>query len=75
MRQSITACYWWIEPVRKSVTACTWAEIFLRTLFRLQEMCSMLLSVRGPQFQYEFWHEFFGLRRSSVVSFFEQWQC
>ena len=56
----------WIEPVHKSVTARTLAEIFLRTVFRSQGMCSMLLSDRGPQFQSEFWHEFFGLLKTNI---------
>jgi len=56
----------WIEPVHKSVTARTLAEIFLRTVFRSQGLCSMLLSDLGPQFQSEFWHEFFGLLKTNI---------
>ena len=56
----------WIEPIPKTASARDLAVVFMRTVFRSQGLCSMLLSDQGPQFQSEFWQEFFGLLKTKV---------
>ena len=56
----------WIEPIDKAATARDLAVVFMRTVFRSQGLCSMLLSDRGPQFASEFWTEFFGLLKTDI---------
>ena len=56
----------WIEPIDKAASARDLAVVFMRTVFRSQGLCSMLLSDRGPQFASEFWTEFFGLLKTDI---------
>jgi hypothetical protein len=56
----------WIEAINKSATARDLALVFMRTVFRSQGLCSILLSDQGPQFQSEFWQEFFLLLKTNV---------
>ena len=39
----------WIEAINKSATARDLALVFMRTVFRSQGLCSMLLSDQDPQ--------------------------